>query len=632
MPKRSSTTDGSGHAAGSGRGRATPLAPPPRRGFVVLVLLTLLTLAGLLPVRGPAAAMDQLPAVSPTGRTPKLLWTPQRQAVWNRMRAENHPLWQLIKTNADKSNTPTARYGDIGDWPALAYQITGDSVYAQKALGMIFRKFEAGVATFNMDFSREWFSHYVLLYDWLYPAMTPEQRAAYIGVLNQWADKRTTNPYVPDFPVRVKDSDQVIGDYFALVFLALATADENPRAGEWLNKPWMGGLVPTASDRATLRNAIRNYCEMAEGGQWVEGTQYNQGTTVLLFMGAEGVKTATGVDYFPEVTRFARQMARSHIWEVTPDRTQPWAWGDVEEERGLRFFRRLTVDGILAGLTQDDPQSGPYMQQFVDEWIDRYGYTGGSMPWLRMFYFYNPYAPRADYRALPKGQFGTGQGHVFFHDGWGANDSFFGAHMAPKQLFVDHQVWTMGNFQLYRRGEWAVTHPITYGGVDRFGEGANSMLLAGLSSVWERKEVVAQEFGEAGDYAYAAATNGGQQYEPPYPYQPPVFLHEWSRSLLYLPSRDKHSDTIVVFDRVNAQNPKNLPKLNLYRPNDQALINNAAALKQWVIHMPVPPTQTEEGLTWQTPGGQGVKVSTLLPVGQRRTLINEDELWEDNYT
>ncbi|HTE17620.1 MAG TPA: hypothetical protein VK689_04470, partial [Armatimonadota bacterium] len=274
----------------------------------------------------------------------------------------------------------------------------------------------------------------------------------------------------------------------------------------------------------------------------------------------------------------------------------------------------------------------PYIQQFVDEWIDQYGYTGGSMPWLRMFYFYNPYAPRADYRALPKGHFGPGQGHMFFHDGWGANDSFFGAHMAPKQLFVDHQVWTMGNFQLYRKGEWAVTHPIDYGGVDRFGEGTNSMLLAGLSSVWERKDVVAQEFGEAGDYAYAAATNGGQQYEPPYPYQPTVFLHEWSRSLLYLPSRDKHSDTIVVFDRVNAQNPKNLPKLNLYRPNDQALINNAAALKQWVIHMPVPPTQTEEGLTWQTAGGQGVKVSTLLPVGQRRTLIDEDELWPEDYS
>ena len=70
---------------------------------------------------------------SPTGRTPKLFWTPERQAIWNRMRAENHPWWQKIKANADLSGTSTSRYADLGQWATLAYQVTGDPIYAAKA-------------------------------------------------------------------------------------------------------------------------------------------------------------------------------------------------------------------------------------------------------------------------------------------------------------------------------------------------------------------------------------------------------------------------------------------------------------------------------------------------------------------
>ncbi|HTE18424.1 MAG TPA: hypothetical protein VK689_08585, partial [Armatimonadota bacterium] len=51
------------------------------RGVFFLGLLALLSLVALLPGKSGAAA-----SLSPTGRTPKLLWTPQRQAVWNRMR------------------------------------------------------------------------------------------------------------------------------------------------------------------------------------------------------------------------------------------------------------------------------------------------------------------------------------------------------------------------------------------------------------------------------------------------------------------------------------------------------------------------------------------------------------------
>ena len=70
---------------------------------------------------------------SPTGRTPKLLWTPERQAVWNQMRADNHPIWAQLKSNADRTGSSNPHYGDEGQWATIAFQVTGDPVYVQKA-------------------------------------------------------------------------------------------------------------------------------------------------------------------------------------------------------------------------------------------------------------------------------------------------------------------------------------------------------------------------------------------------------------------------------------------------------------------------------------------------------------------
>jgi len=68
---------------------------------------------------GSAAA--QTNCSSPTGHTPKLMWTPQRHCIWNRMRDEHHPWFQIIVANADGQ-----RYSDLGRWETLAFQITGD--------------------------------------------------------------------------------------------------------------------------------------------------------------------------------------------------------------------------------------------------------------------------------------------------------------------------------------------------------------------------------------------------------------------------------------------------------------------------------------------------------------------------
>jgi hypothetical protein len=175
-----------------------------------------------------------------------------------------------------------------------------------------------------------------------------------------------------------------------------------------------------------------------------------------------------------------------------------------------------------------------------------------------------------------------------------------------------------------------VTHPLGYSDATDTGAATNSMLIAGLSSMAQFRGPVAQQFAPDGSYAYFAGSTYGQYYYAGYYGPPPTFLQEWTRSLFYLPSADNHSSTVIVFDRVNAQDPQTLPNFDRYAPADQALIQAAPALKQWVINAPANPTVTASGLSWTTAGGEDVSVSTLLPLQETRTVYSDSTLFGNN--
>jgi hypothetical protein len=203
----------------------------------------------------------------------------------------------------------------------------------------------------------------------------------------------------------------------------------------------------------------------------------------------------------------------------------------------------------------------------------------------------------------------------------------FGAHVPTQQTYVDHQVSYFGDFQLYRRGAWAVTHPISYGGPGVRGDGTNTMLHAGFGTMTEFHDVVAIQHDPQGRFAYIAGTTGGQKYRAGYYVPPPTYLHEWTRSLLYLPGAQRSSDTIVVFDRSHAENPLDLANFQRYSAADRQIISQSRSLRQWLLHMPVRPTISDNAVSWDAPSGDRVRVTILLPRQQSVTAIDESELW-----
>lgn len=547
-------------------------------------------------------------AQSPTGRNPKLLWMPQRQDVWLQMKAEadagadtlgarwyRHLVWQV--------SDPAPEYVDNGLRATLLYQITGDPSWIPYAWSKI-----EGFFARNLDnnFTREYAMEHVVLYDWLYPGLTQAQRDAFLTGLNREAAFILDNPSNPSFPIPSSDSDQTVGNYFALAFLMLATGDHNPQASTFFSHPSIGGLAATGSNRITSRNAVRQYVDMAAGGEWIESTEYNRGTVRLLLMGAEGVYTAAGWDYFPEVTAWLANAAKQPLAMATNDLQGRFQWGDNDHSSPRMFDAGnwVATAAMIAGLHPD-----PLLQDHILDVIEQYDADVlGHNVWPRTWYFFDPYAPRGSRFDASTSFFAPGQGLAIVRDSWGPDATTVYFHSRPNQEYVHHEVSMLGDIQIRRNGEWLLTHPLSYGGPSLYGEGTNTMVFGCFSAATEGRILAAQEHNS--QYSYIASTTGGQIYTFSYYQPPPTFLHEWTRSLVYLPEER----AVIIYDRCHAQDPRTLASFTRYRASGitkhQQALTAAPAIPMW--HMHVEPNVAVDGgvATWQV-GAQHLRLTQV---------------------
>ena len=184
----------------------------------------------------------QLP--TPTGREPRLIWTPERQAVWSQMRADfdanplNPPTlggryYKLIKDNAECA----CRYADTGLWATLMFQITGDPRYVELAWRGIDTWFLRTSGRQLGETSRASIRRSSVLHVRL--ALSAAVRLP-AGDISREAERnvhrRADQPSNPNAPVRTADSDQTVGVYFGLAFLFVATADHNSAALDYLHQ------------------------------------------------------------------------------------------------------------------------------------------------------------------------------------------------------------------------------------------------------------------------------------------------------------------------------------------------------------------------------------------------------------
>lgn len=533
------------------------------------------------------------PPPPPTAST-RLLATPERVATWQQMIADGHHLALLADANC-KGN----RYGDTGLWCAWWYMATGDTAAGRKAATTWIASI--GSVT-DLNNIRENFIERAVTYDWLCgtSVATASECATMRQLLDRW--KATCQS------IRPEDGDQTIGCYFGRVAYAFATGDQSDIAAA-------GGLDRTGVNRSTQRNTVGGYFDHMDGGALGESYDYDMGTSLLALMGVEVVKSATGVDHFPEFP--ASDLARYLAYGYTPGLEQPLQWWDSQDPRDVtgRLFKRVTLFGSVAGVTKD-----PVLMRTVTDLFGKYGTTGfgSAEPWARILIFYDP--------AVPSGAVANGP---WLANGMGVmyrrTPTALGWLAAYAKTYEDHEYGHLFDVQVWRNGGWPVRNRLGYAGVATGPYAANGLSLAGFASMGTRGMTCADT--GATWIALCGSTAGSPYDGISYFDPPPPFVRYAGRTAVQ--ATVGQTEIVITRDSVDMDDPRTLPKFTRYRasnPNHQQWITDADG-KPWTIwHQDVQPTVTGQVVTWTAKNGDPVRVEFLADQPVQTATYDESGL------
>eukprot|EP00727_Mastigamoeba_balamuthi_P011390 m51a1_g6874 hypothetical protein (830) ;mRNA; r:187258-190609 len=603
---------------------------PPSAASLPPLALSLSLLMAVLACACMSATAPYVPA-APTTAHPRFLWTDAMRARLDAMRTA-------------PAASPAGR---MWAW-----------MFAQNAWDLINTQFIKVADKKDGDFYRRWVIRGAIVYDHIYNWMDGSKRSALAKRLDSavtWMTQEDPeNPGTRLF-FRDADTDEIVGWYFGIVLAHAAMGDTSDvPAKALLGRTWLGGMHATAADFTTVRNELLALTTtVARGGAWPESSYYDGGTMHQLLLVHQCARTAFGVDHFPEVAAFADVVGVFWMHMTTPDLVDTYLWGD--ENEGDRCHVWGYRGAYTVGLTLIASQVAPsqavrdqtwrfYSEQFGSKFTGEYG-----DPWLpdeALFFWKAPDAAQGtDWRtAQPRGLYSDSTAGVgLYRTGWGAGDTLLGFDF-PKALWLDHMTCYNGNVQVYRKGEWVLTNPQSYGAPTTTGTGgANTMRLAGFPQLSapeahqarEAKGVVAVEFAET--WALVQGVHSGHWRQSGDWYVPDVVQHEHTRSILYLPSADSSHDTVVLLDRLHVLDPRESATWTApYTWGDAKMKSEILAelspRKKWYLHTPVAPalSSTCGTATWTTPKGQRAQVRTLTPC-RYGAVVDEkaDASWAD---
>lgn len=618
---------------------------------------------------------------SPTGHQP-MSWTPCRQDIYDQMEADFLAVCPATAPSAGLcASTPATMGGrmfkfvremalgydggvsctggalgclnDFGQYNAWMYQATGDAAWVARGYVLLDdiltrhvdnRPFQAAPnnawKSVDANVLRETGTRLVRVADWLNPGLTGPQRTRAVDAIAMFIGGYLHRPSVIGV---LGDSDQSVGTYFAAVTHHLVHP-EHAMATSNFTLSLIGGLVPTVSSAAypgntnanfkTLRNVIQAYVELlAVGGEWMEGGEYNLGTTILLFEGADAVKTKTGIDYFPEVATLLAAYADFRPTWIKPDLTGYLQWADTESPRAMLKARTaqnlLTVSGLLQGTLRGQKVWSIYL-----DLVGKYGLSGfGTMSTNTHsgmgFIFANPYDTVVDWRTTG-GSIASGARIAMRNSDTSTTASQFQAYYGGPQTLartnnvsyeVQHQGTQFGDWELWRNGSWAFTHPKSYGGPTlTSGDGNNSPMMHFYNGM---KGYNGAFFAmHPSTYTYVTGTTGGAQHVLPFYNPPPIYNNEWTREMLYVPGT---TDSVIIYDRANIINPFPDLATSRYSVAVQANLHRFEALHHKILvhHMWTLPVLVGNTFTSTTQGGEVATMKVVYPASFASTIYDE---------
>lgn len=342
---------------------------------------------------------------------------------------------------------------------SLAYQVTGDPAYADKALEVMdhinsYTDFQVA-APIMIDSgygSRYMALGLAIAYDWLYDLLSPERKRATHATLNYWFDfyKCDQNKYTP--PLAACAGNRTNSPYInfwgghLLGFGAAgyATYGDNPRGEEIVNhvrREWDNNIP----------NAFTGPAGGFSGGQAPESWNYGPNHLLRIFQFAHLVKTATNEEILGPGMSYAKRVALHHVHALKPNRWRVVAEGTQAGTCGQLMGQELPV--FLTHILEGTPEAGwmqylfHHMEPYPACQTDAHGFALSD---LSRFLWYRPARPEINYAASePKARFFEGDGHLYWRSSW-EKDAVWLSFTMGRRWLADHQGTTFGHIDIQR--------------------------------------------------------------------------------------------------------------------------------------------------------------------------------------
>lgn len=549
---------------------------------------------------------------------PNFVWTATVAANWSAMVSANNTYWQRLQAET-ATNPSICSYDDMGWREAVMYKITGTASYADAAAvkAAAYAPTDAGANGRNE--TRDRYARLVAICDMVCDGASAGNKSALLAALDVDFAKVTGQAPYQNHGTRCNvDTDECVGHYFGAVANALLYANDNPtKMNNMLNYVdatygSIGGVTSTGDNHNTWRNSVYHWIHnLATGGTWMESSDYNMGTPNYVNLGVFMINNYYGVDKFPEWTALYDDIASYRVNSMTSNVSDFFKWGDTQSNsyNGNKKFEAMTIYAQAAFF--DNDVNARYMLNLINS-------SSGSAC-MRSDYFL--YLDDTDTKTAPSGQtdwFASGMGEQYWNSDHTSTNSMYIAQFEPP-TYADHELDDFANWGLYRSNQRSITNVRNYSPYPG-SPYLNAVYLYG--SLQGFKEAKGYTFEERGsNYAAIGGVTGGIYHSAGTNDPFPDIVREYDRQQILFHNTD-NSDTVVIFDRIEACKPTDSACINFSTPAAKlARLDNTYESRmldlgykhQWVLNTNTLPVQSGDTFTWTTLGGENAKLYTFIP-------------------
>ncbi len=384
-------------------------------------------------------------------------------------------------------NISTVPYGEyeFAIAYALAYKITGNTIYRDKAISLIYTELDIfnpeNIWYQNRNAFRGNNIYYCLFFDWMYDDLSSEQKAMALTAFkiwgDYWIDYVDYNNTIPFTNFVEQDSDETtsLTENFLLLGLVLHGEPEYDIYADLLIT-----ISDTMLDTFVLDLYMDNYMK---GGVWAEGVEYNAGTCqhwIRQFMLNREIRSIPYPNNYGDLNMLA------HIHSTLPAYTSMFIFGDIEDmhddyttptEEYDRWEHVITLIDMI-----DDPDLKSMGQNWLNTVKTKYS---GTLPWevisiytgvWRMLFEHPDAVAKSPAELLlPTGFVSEGINFIAMRDNW--SDNANAISFQNSMWHVDHMQHDALSFNIYRNGKVVTRECSGYGGISDETFSHNSLLI-----------------------------------------------------------------------------------------------------------------------------------------------------------